>query len=112
MKVWTSWNKQSQSHCCRVNRPHIVHLTLDLAFANNVLLNDPWSGSALGPLISLWWKTSLPLEGVRVGDQEWSSLFRICVVYINNEHMENFQARGISELGKGREISFVKDISC
>lgn len=47
-----------------------------------------------------------------MGYQEWSSLFRICVVYINNEHMGNFQAGGISELGKGKEASFVKDISC
>lgn len=56
----------------------------------------------------------LAVAGCVCGGQEWSSLFRNCVVYLNNsyEHMENFQARGISELGKGREASFVKDISC
>ena len=63
------------------------------------------------PYISLV-ENFLAAQGCVEGDQEWNSLFRICVVYINNKHMGDFRARGISELGKGRETSFVKDISC
>lgn len=56
--------ENTQIHHCRDNQPYIVHTTLDLAFANNILCSDSWFHYVPDTPISLWWKISLLLEGV------------------------------------------------
>lgn len=57
----------TQIHHCRDNRLRVVHTTLDVAFANNVLCSDSWFRYVPDTPISLWWKISLLLEGVGGG---------------------------------------------